>query len=264
MNTDVLGALIDTLRGENGCPWDKQQTPKTVLPYLIEETYELLDAIASAKVDRIREELGDVLFQVHFLVRLYREKGCFTLDDVTAGIVEKMVRRHPHVFGDRDIGTPEEVKKQWHEIKRKEKKDSPAVSALDSIPVTLPALMRAYRISDRAASTGFDWEDMSDVLSKVEEEWGEFRAALSTAGPAAANDEETALEYGDILFTLVNVARFARIHPETALTGSIKKFEKRFRHMERTLSAEGRAMDSVSYDELNRRWEKAKEETEAH
>jgi len=263
LSTDALVQLIETLRGDRGCPWDRQQTPKTVLPYLIEETYELLDAIGSGELEGIREELGDVLFQVFFLVHLYREKGDFDMRDVVAGIVEKMVRRHPHVFGGNDAVTPEDVRKQWHEIKRAEKRDDPPTSLLDSISVKLPALMRAYRISSRAANAGFDWQDIADVSAKVEEEWGEFSEALSRRDDGAANDEETALEFGDILFTLVNVARFARIHPETALAASTKKFEKRFRQMEKALTEQGRAIESVSIDELNRCWERAKKETEA-
>lgn len=262
LNMNKLIALIETLRGQDGCPWDREQTPGTMVLYLIEEVYELLDAIDSGTPDRIHEELGDVLFQVFFIARLYQEMGHFDANEVAARSVAKMIRRHPHVFIEKHIGTAEDVKKQWHEIKKEEKKNDPPASILDSIPIKLPALMRAYRISDRAAGSGFDWKDISDVLAKVEEEWGEFRDALIQSENTNDAQDAVAMEFGDILFTLVNVARFSHIHPEAALTGSIKKFEKRFKHMESTLSAEGKAIESVSYDELNRRWETAKKETE--
>ena len=265
INSDInkLILLIETLRGENGCPWDKQQTPKTMVLYLIEEAYELLDAIGSETPDRIHEELGDVLFQVFFIARLYQEMGHFDVHAVAGKSVAKMIHRHPHVFSEKQIDTAEDVKRQWHEIKREEKNDDRAVSILDSIPTQLPALMRAYRISDRAARSGFDWEEISGVLEKVEEEWGEFRDALAQSENPDNTRDNVAMEFGDILFTLVNVARFSHIHPESALTGSIKKFEKRFKHMESILSAEGKAIESVSYDELNQRWETAKKETTA-
>lgn len=261
VSINKLITLIEALRGEDGCPWDKQQTPETMVLYLIEEAYELLDAIDSETPDRIHEELGDVLFQVFFIARLYQEMGHFDVHVAAERSVAKMIHRHPHVFSEKQIDTAEDVKKQWHEIKREEKEDDQVTSILDSIPIQLPALMRAYRISDRAAGSGFDWEDISGVMEKVEEEWGEFRDALIQSETTDNARDDVAMEFGDILFTLVNVARFAHIHPESALTGSIKKFEKRFKHMESILSAEGKAIESVSYGELNRRWETAKKET---
>jgi len=258
---DELVALIKALRGDGGCPWDQQQTPGTLAPYLIEEAHELLDAIGRGQHEQIREELGDVLFQALFICVLYQEQNAFGLDDALAESLEKMTRRHPHVFGESHVDTPEDVKKQWHELKRREKLDRGQESILDSIPGSLPALMRAYRISDRAGGAGFDWESISDVFDTVEEEWDEFRTALAS-GSGESGNHQAEMEFGDILFTLVNVARFARIHPETALTESIGKFEKRFRHMESTLSDEGKSLESVSYAELQRRWEKAKKETD--
>lgn len=259
-----LISLIETLRGESGCPWDRQQTPKTMIPYLIEEVYELLDAIDSGSPDRIREELGDVLFQVLFLGCLYQADGSFDIGDAAGTSIAKMIRRHPHVFSHGSVDTADAVRKQWHEIKEEERADGPPGSLLDSIPAKLPALLRCYRISERAGSAGFDWEDVGGVLDKVEEEWCEFKGALLSEEDAEGADalRDVELEFGDILFTLVNVARFLHIHPETALGGSIGKFEKRFRHMESGLLAEGKTVGTVTRDELNRRWELAKAEAD--
>jgi len=257
---DNLMELIEALRGENGCPWDRQQTPHTMILYLIEEAFELLDAIEHKPPDEIREELGDVLFQVFFIARLYQEMGHFGVNDVARTSVEKMTRRHPHVFGDKNIANAEDVKKQWHEMKSGEDRDGGSASILGSVPRRLPALMRAYRISDRAAGAGFEWDDISGVLAKVEEEWDEFRTALSQPDICERHQDAVEMEFGDILFTLVNVARFARIHPETALAASISKFEDRFRRMEARLAEKGEQMGSVSNAELNHLWESVKKE----
>ena len=258
MGTDALIKLIERLRGKNGCPWDKKQTPQTMSVYLLEEIYELVDAIESGNPDDVCEELGDVLFQIFFIARLFQEMGHFDIEDVVRLNTEKMIRRHPHVFGDERVESAHEVKKLWHDIKIKEKNHSQKKSILDSVPVKLPALMRAYRISDRAAGTGFDWDDISGVMKKVEEEWSEFKTELMRKNQAGKNHDSLAMEFGDILFTLVNVARFAYIHPETALTASVKKFEKRFKHMEKAVSEDGKSIESLSKDEMNILWEEAK------
>ena len=254
----ALKSLIETLRGENGCPWDRKQTPKSMSVFLIEEMYELVDAIANGGADGVREELGDVLFHILFVATVFEERQEFDLADVLGGITEKMVRRHPHVFGEALVETAEDVKKQWHKIKSQEKEARREVSILDSIPKSMPALMRAYRISERAVRAGFDWSDMDGVLEKAEEEWDEFKRELKAAASRDENRRRKSLEFGDVLFTLVNVARFAGVHPETALAESTNKFEKRFKYMEKLVSEQNRTIESASRNELDRMWETAK------
>jgi len=257
-----LITLIETLRGENGCPWDRQQTPASMILYLIEEAYELYGAIESNQPDAVKEELGDVLFQVLFIARLYEEMDQFNIRDVVDFSVEKMTHRHPHVFKNKGIESAEDVKKQWHRIKREEKSTNEYASILDSIPQKMPALMRAYRMSERAARSGFDWDNISGVIDKVKEEWHEFLTALNEKDQNENHLEHVALEFGDILFTLVNVARFADIHPEAALTKAVTKFENRFKQMEELIRKKGKTLDSVSIEEMNRLWEKVKRQNE--
>ena len=250
---EILIELIEILRGDNGCPWDKKQTPKSSAVYLIEEIYEFFDAIAADKPEEICEELGDVLFQIFFIARLYQEKGLFNIKDVSRLNAEKMTRRHPHVFDKEIAQTTDAIRERWHEIKMKEKKHGPDTSILDSVPARLPALMRAYRISERAARTGFDWPNLSGVLEKVEEEWSEFKSALTM------NDkDQTALEFGDLLFSLMNVARFVSVHPEMALAASTQKFVRRFKNMEKVASEKGRKLNSMTLEEMDALWEAAK------
>jgi len=255
--------LIETLRGENGCPWDRKQTPRSLSIYLVEEVFELVHAIESGDSKAVCEELGDVLFQILFVARLFEEAGHFTIEDAAGLIDEKMVRRHPHVFGDEHPENTDEIRLRWHQIKKRENAQTPTKSILDSVPVKLPALMRAYRVSERAARTGFDWDDISGVLRKTEEEWSELNEELAEKDPEKRNRDRTALEFGDVMFTLVNVARLAGIHPETALSRSISKFEKRFRHMEQKVAESGRELESIGRDELDRLWETAKKDTES-
>ncbi len=250
--------LIETLRGEKGCPWDRKQTPGTIAVYLVEEVYELVDAIESGDHNGVCEELGDVLFHILFLTGMFREMGCFDIKDVVDLNVEKMIRRHPHVFGDERFDSVEEVKAHWHKIKMKEKNLAKKDSILDSVPTGLPALMRAYRVSERAARTGFDWSDISGVMEKVEEEWSELKAVLKGENRAPKDQDLLTLEFGDVLFTLVNLARFAYIHPETALRDSTKKFEKRFKYVEKLITESRRNIESVSQDEMDELWEEAK------
>ncbi|MBU1052614.1 MAG: nucleoside triphosphate pyrophosphohydrolase [Proteobacteria bacterium] len=260
-NFENLIKLIETLRGTNGCPWDQKQTPKTMAVYLLEEVYELVDAIESENFDEICEELGDVLFHIIFIARLFEEKKSFGIDDVVKQITEKMVRRHPHVFGQESAEDSSVLRNRWHKIKKNEKNHAKIEATLDSVPGKLPALMRAYRISERAARTGFDWDNISDVMKKAEEEWHEFQCALNENSDDNKK-ENIALEFGDILFTLVNVARFAAIHPETALKESIKKFETRFRTMEKMATQSGRDIDSLSRNEFDTMWETVKSSEE--
>jgi len=258
MKIDAIIELIETLRGEKGCPWDKIQTPQTILAYLLEETYELMDAVESADPAEICGELGDVLFHLLFLVSLFREMGYFNIKDVVDLNVKKMIRRHPHVFGDDTIDSADEVKKRWYKIKMEEKNAASGDSILDSIPASLPALMRAYRISERAGRTGFDWEEISGVMEKVEEEWSELKTVLKKQKQSSIDQSQLALEFGDVLFTLVNVARFANIHPETALRDATNKFERRFRYMEKCIANGQRDIRWVSQKEKDALWEQAK------
>jgi len=258
MKIDAIIELIETLRGEKGCPWDKIQTPQTILAYLLEETYELMDAVESADPAEICGELGDVLFHLLFLVSLFREMGYFNIKDVVDLNVKKMIHRHPHVFGDDTIDSADEVKKRWYKIKMEEKNAASGDSILDSIPASLPALMRAYRISERAGRTGFDWEEISGVMEKVEEEWSELKTVLKKQKQSSIDQSQLALEFGDVLFTLVNVARFANIHPETALRDATNKFERRFRYMEKCIANGQRDIRWVSQKEKDALWEQAK------
>ena len=258
-----LGAvitLIRRLRGPNGCPWDRQQTPQSLAIYLIEEMYELIDAVASGNHQAVCEELGDVIFQVLFMAELFTEAGDFDLDAVVERNLAKMVRRHPHVFGEQEALSADAIRQNWHAIKKEEQKEkngSTLPSLLDSIPPGLPALLRSYRVSERAARTGFDWNDSAEVMEKVEEEWREFKSAARQAETTAGRDL-MAMEFGDIIFTLSNVARFLGFHPETALTAAIQKFEQRFRHMEQAFRDRGRDFESASRGEMDAAWEDAK------
>jgi len=255
-------ALIHRLRGENGCPWDQKQTSQSLAVYLIEEMYELVDAVASGNARAVCEELGDVVFQVLFMAEIFSESGAFDLDTVVQHNIEKMVRRHPHVFGEKKVTSTAAIRENWHAIKREEQRanHSEPASVLDSIPASLPALMRSYRVSERAARTGFDWNDLTEVMAKVEEEWGEFKTAVQQIRGKDSR-HMAAVEFGDIIFTLSNVDRFAGFHPETALSAAINKFEQRFRHMEQAFSNQGRELESVSREEMDRAWEIAKEKT---
>lgn len=257
LGINAIIELIEHLRGDNGCPWDKKQTPETLALYLVEEVYELVEAIESKGPAEVCEELGDVLFHILFIAGLYKAMGHFDLEDVAAFNTGKMIRRHPHVFGPNKVSGTEEVRRQWHKIKLQEKGGDPQTSLLDSVPAGLPALMRAYRISERAAKIGFDWENIAGVIQKVEEEWAELKTALADNNSPKEN-QQVSLEIGDVFFTLVNVARFARIHPETALAGSTRKFEKRFKFMEKAILENGGSLESVSHEKLEKLWEAAK------
>lgn len=252
---DELVHIIERLRGANGCPWDREQSAPTMVRFLIEEAYELADAIASGQVEHIREELGDVLFHILFITQMHSEKGQFDLSQVCREIGAKMKRRHPHVFGSAHVTDSAEVVRNWQEIKRGEKDAGSPVSALDAVPAGLPGLMRAYAVSERAARVRFDWEGLPGVLAKLQEELTEFTAAAERNDTAHA-----ALEFGDILFTMVNVARFGGIHPETALGAAVQKFERRFRRMEAIVADSGRDLASMPQTEKDRIWEAVKSE----
>jgi tetrapyrrole methylase family protein/MazG family protein len=237
------------LRSPEGCPWDRAQTLDTLRTFLIEEAYEVLDALEGGDPAKLREELGDLLFQIVFQARLAEEAGWFTLDEVAAGIHEKMVIRHPHVFGGDDrLDSPEAVLERWEKRKHKKEKDG----FLGGVPTHLPALLKAYRLSDRAAQLGFDWERPEDIKKKLKEEVEEFVAVY---GSDAVKARE---ELGDILFTLANIARHARIDPEDALQAANQKFSARFTAVLRQLKDEGRDPHALSLEEWDRHWEGAK------
>lgn len=260
-----LAPLIDivrTLRGENGCPWDKKQTPETMWKCLIEEVYELLGAIESGNMDDICDEMGDVLFQLVFISELYQEKNAFGIPEIVKRSSDKMIRRHPHVYEEQVLKNEQELFSCWETIKNQEKKEAgkeKQASVLDAVPSGMPALIRSYKISERAVRAGFDWQNIDEVMKKAEEEWVEFGQALQ-----GGNEKEIATEFGDILFTLTNVARFAKIHPETALAGSTEKFEKRYRYMERQLAERGFDLKDVPRQELEILWDRAKEKYDCH
>jgi len=224
----ALIALVESLRGEPGCPWDKKQTPKTMLIYLIEEMYELAEAIESDRSDEVREELGDVLFHIIFITRLFQEAGSFSIDDVARDITEKMIRRHPHVFGTARVENADEVRQNWHQIKLNEKKSSNGRSVLDSVPRKLPVLMRAYRIIERTERQGFNREDIESLLNTLQAEFDQLRHSI-----AHKHDDIIQNNFGRLLLSLVHLAQRLKIHPETALSGSVQAFEKRFRQMEK-------------------------------
>jgi tetrapyrrole methylase family protein/MazG family protein len=246
-----LLSVMDRLRDDGGCPWDREQTRESLRPFLVEETHEVLEALDDGDPAKLREELGDLLFQVVFHARIARERGEFTMDDLLAALVEKMVRRHPHVFADRPVGSAAEALAQWEAIKRAE--GAGRRSALHGIPRSLPGLLRAQRIQHRASRVGFDWQDPLAALEKVHEEAGELTAALR-----AGDTDEIRAEVGDLLFAAVNVARLAGVDPEAALQSTVERFRGRFQRMEDAADQSGRGLASLTLDEMERLWMEAK------
>lgn len=246
-----LIGIMASLRGEKGCPWDKEQTRESLKPFLIEETYEVLEAIDEKDPEKIKEELGDLLFQIIFHSRIAEEKGEFNIRDVIRKISDKMIARHPHVFGEERYETSEEVLRQWEERKREEGKIRESI--LEGIPKELPSLLRAQRIQARAARVGFDWERVEDVLKKLDEEIKEFKDALDKKDQAAIEDE-----LGDIFFVLVNISRFVGVNPEDALRKTISKFISRFRYIEIKAAETGRSLSDMTLEEMDVLWEEAK------
>ena len=256
-----LVGLMSRLRAPDGCPWDREQTSQTLRRYFIEETYEAIEAIDADDPELLCEELGDVLLQVVFHAQLAAETGDFNIDDVTEGIVRKLVRRHPHVFGDVDVEDSAEVLRNWDRIKKDEKKHSEARrrdSVLDGVPKGLPALMQAMEISKRAVKVGFEWGSMTDVLAKLDEEIAELRAELDAD---TLNADLVLAEIGDLLFTIVQIARWNKLDPEEALRSMIARFERRFRYMEKRADAAGRGLSERTAVELDVLWEDAKRAT---
>ncbi|MBZ5498005.1 MAG: nucleoside triphosphate pyrophosphohydrolase [Acidobacteriia bacterium] len=253
--------LVARLRGNNGCPWDREQTRETLKPMLIEEAYEVLDALDSSDPVELREELGDLLFQVVFHAQIAREMGEFDLAGVIDRLHDKMIRRHPHVFGTADLRTSEDVLKNWEDIKANERGvpssslPESEKSLLDGIPSKLPALHEAYQMTSKAARVGFDWPDLDGILRKLHEEAAELAAAN-----AAHHNQHAAQEVGDLLFVVVNVARFLGVDPETALRRSNKKFSRRFRYLETKIKKQGRELRDTSLAEMDALWEEAKQQ----
>lgn len=253
---DRLFNIIQTLRSENGCAWDKKQTPETMWKCLAEEVYELEEAIVKQDLQNICEELGDVLFQLVFIMEIFQEKGDFTFSNVVGEVAKKMIDRHPHVYGDASVSTKEELDRQWDTIKTEEKKSNSQkrVSALDSVPKGMPSLMRALKVSKSVVKEGFDWDNIHEILDSVKDEIREFESALESG-----NQDDASMEFGDILFTLVNVARYAQFHPETALARSTAKFEGRFRVMEKELKQKDVKLANLSRGEKDLFWIRAKQ-----
>jgi tetrapyrrole methylase family protein/MazG family protein len=249
---DRLLDVVRRLRGEDGCPWDREQTLVSLKRYLIEESYELLDAVDSGDPGRHREELGDVLLQIAMQAQIRREEGAFGFDDVAEAVATKLIRRHPHVFGDVTVAGSAEVLRNWELIKAEERRPTGG-SALAGVPRHLPALHRAERVQACAARVGFDWEHVGDVKGKIEEELRELAAAMDAAD--AAQIEE---ELGDLLFSIVNLCRFLGVHPEDALDGTTAKFTARFQAIERMLVREGRGLKDCTPAELDARWNAVK------
>ena len=246
--------IVERLRAPGGCPWDREQTHASLLPCLLDETYEFFEAVDENDPDKIKEELGDLLLQVVLHSQIGKERGAFSIEDVARGISEKIIRRHPHVFGTVEVSSSHEVTVNWEEIKRKEKGKERRY-LVDDIPDALPALLRAEKIQRRVARVGFDWHDAEPALDKVEEEFNEFRQALASGDAAHAAEE-----LGDILFALVNVARHKGICAEEALRAANNKFSRRFRFIEDACGRAGIDMRKASLEELDRFWEASKKE----
>jgi tetrapyrrole methylase family protein/MazG family protein len=258
---DTLVSIMDRLRGPGGCPWDREQTVQTVASYLIEEAYEVVDAVRSGEHDKLGEELGDLLLQVVFMARIAAENGWFDMDAVCEGISEKMIRRHPHVFADRQVADSAEVLRNWEDIKKEERGSEPERSALDGIPGALPALLKAYRMTQKAAALGFDWQRPADVVAKLREEVEELDAELGSEEGEAT--ERVRRELGDVLFAFANLARHLEVEPEAALQDANGKFMRRFQAIERRLRERGQSMRQLTIEELDRLWDAVKaEETE--
>ncbi len=255
---DIMAKLRDP---DGGCPWDLEQSFTTIVPYTIEEAYEVAEAIDAEDWPALRDELGDLLFQVVFYARMAEEAGLFDFDDVAAGAAEKMVRRHPHVFGDVTVEGAEEQTRAWETHKAAEREaraasDGRPPSVLDGVAGRLPASARATKLQARAARVGFDWPDIAPVFDKIDEEIGEIRAALDEGASA----EEMTDEIGDLMFACINLARHADVNIETALRGVNAKFERRFRRIESLLAADGRAPQGSTLAEMDVLWDRAKAE----
>lgn len=245
--------IMALLRSETGCPWDREQTHESLKKYLIEETYEVLEQIDAGNMKKICEELGDLLLQIVFHAQVAKEENNFDINDVITSICRKLILRHTHIFGDAKADTPDEVVDNWEAIKKKEKGLDTQTSVLKDVPRNLPALMRSYKVQQKAAQVGFDWDNLEDVFSKVKEEIGELEDVYKSKNVARITDE-----MGDVFFSLVNLARFLKIQPELALTGTTEKFIKRFEYIEQESVKAGRRLEEMTLSEMDELWNKAK------
>ncbi len=253
MKKNKIESLIETvkiLRGPNGCPWDREQTMKSLKPCLIEEAYEVLEVMEEGG-KKLKEELGDLLLQICMQSEIQSEAGNFDIYGVADSINEKLVRRHPHVFGETVVENSEEVMKNWEEIKKDEESHKDRESAIDGIPITLPAMQKAYKIQKKAAKVGFDWEDADGAMLKLEEEIEEVREAVKEKDLSHIEEE-----IGDMIFAVINIARKLKVDPEEALNSTIKKFDKRFRYIEKNTD-----ISKADLEEMEKLWQEAKNET---
>ncbi|MCR9251884.1 MAG: nucleoside triphosphate pyrophosphohydrolase [bacterium] len=250
---DRLLTIMDELR--LNCPWDKKQTLESLRHLTIEETYELSDAIIEGDYDEIKKEIGDLMLHMAFYSRIGSEDKKFDMADVLNSVCDKLVHRHPHIYGDVDADNEEQVKANWEKIKLKEKGNK---SVLGGVPNSLPALVKAMRIQEKARGVGFDWEKKEQVWEKVEEEMQEFKAEYNIENESDINKEKAQNEFGDLLFSLINYARFVDINPEEALERTNKKFIKRFQYLESESKADGKSIADMSLEEMDEYWEKAK------
>lgn len=250
---DKLLLIMEELRGPEGCPWDKEQDFYSLKPYIIEEAYEVVEALEKKDMKSLKEELGDLLLQIVFQAQIGKENDVFDINDVIEGIRNKLIRRHPHVFANKRIETAKQVKKTWEEIKSKERSNNKEESLLDNISKVQPSLNQAFEIQKKAAEVGFDWDKIEDVLLKIEEEINELKEAVNYESRDKIEDE-----LGDLLFAVVNLSRFKEINPEIALLRTINKFKKRFRFIERSLKEENKDINNVSLEELDHYWNQAK------
>lgn len=254
-NFEKLVDIIAKLRGPDGCPWDKQQDHKSLKPYLIEEAYEVLEAIELEKDSVLAEELGDLLSQIVMHAQLAKERKAFDIEAVSKAISEKLIERHPHVFGDKKALTSKEVLHNW-EIIKSEQADNDDYSILQGVPKALPALLKAFRIQEKVGRYGFDWDNIQDVIDKVKEEFSEFESALKN------NEDKSELEkeFGDLLFALVNLGRHLDLQAEESLNITVSKFIKRFRYIEEKLREMGKTVSESDLEEMDRFWEESKKE----
>lgn len=255
-----LVSVMGTLRGKKGCPWDREQTRKSLKPFLLEETYEVLEAIDDGDPEILKEELGDLLFQILFHAQIANERREFEIEDVLAHTIDKMTRRHPHVFGrggsslkKNRPSTSREVLARWEELKQQEKRNRKRTSVLDGVPKPLPALMRAYQLQTRATRVGFDWKEIRPVWNKVREEMKELEIAVDEG-----RSKRIEAELGDLFFALVNMARFLRLDPEESLRGANRRFSDRFRYMEKMAGKSRKMLSEMTLTEMDRLWEEAK------
>jgi tetrapyrrole methylase family protein/MazG family protein len=251
---EELIAIMKRLRGPGGCPWDAEQTHESLKRYLLEETYEVIEAVDAQYPEHLKEELGDLLLQPIFHAAIAEEAGTFTINDVIRTLCEKLIRRHPHVFGDQQIADSAAQIENWEQIKKSEKA-AERPSALSGVPPHLPALLKAQKITEKAARVGFDWEHVDQVMAKVLEELHEFEEAMSNG-----DNRHMEAELGDLLFAIVNLGRFLSIDPEEALRKTINRFQRRFQHVEDRLHAQGKQMNTTSLAEMDALWEEAKKQ----